>query len=235
MIRKLFLTRFFFLILFMCLTLSVRSQDTLVLKFNYPQKIHAIIKFNPIPILWGPLIYTGEYRILSEFTTSKRQSTQIGVGYLGKGALFKLFEDSLGIPGQKISVRGFRIQASHRFFTSRKRFSPQGFYISPHVSYAYARIVPGSFRSNTYYLGESNFNINLLVGIQFFIARTVGVDLFTGLGYKNLKFWDQYPNKPRIYFDPFEGENSVFSSNLKVSLGLNFGIVTKKIKTIPPK
>ncbi len=212
------------------------AQDSLILKFNYPQKIHAIVKFNPIPILWGPLLYTGEYRILSEFTTAKRQSTQIGVGYLGKGAFFKLFEDSLGLTGQTITVRGFRVQASHRFFPSKKRYSPQGFYVSPHVSYAYAKVIPGpaSFAS-TYYLGESNFNINLLVGVQFFIARTVSVDFFAGLGYKNLKFWDQYGNKPRQYVDPFDGQRSLYNSHLKVNLGLNFGIVTKKIKSNIPK
>ena len=170
----------------MLLTGKGFAQDSLILKNNYPQKIHSIIKFNPISILWGPLYYTGEYRLLSEFTTARHQSTQIGIGYLGKGALFRLFEDSLGIVGQKMVVRGFRIQASHRFFPSRKRYSPQGFYISPHVSYAFAKLSPNAtLLASNYYIGESSFNINLLVGVQLFIARTVSVDFFGGLGYKN--------------------------------------------------
>ena len=210
---------------------TVRAQDSIVLKFNYPQKIHAIIKFNPIPILWGPLYYTGEYRLLTEFTTSRHQSTQIGVGYLGKGAIFKLLEDSMGFAGQSVRVKGFRVQAQHKFYLARKRYSPQGFYLSPHVSYAYAKISQGKLTStNQYYIGESNFNINLLVGVQLFIARTVAVDFFGGFGYKELKFWDQYPNMPRHYFNPFDGP-SLMNSHLKVNLGLNFGIVTKKIKT----
>jgi hypothetical protein len=230
---KIHFYRFLFLFVILQSTTSL-AQDSLVLKFNYPQKIHAIIKFNPIPILWGPLLYSGEYRLLSEFTTAKKQSTQIGIGYLGKGAFFKLFEDSFGITGRKITVRGFRIQASHRFFPSKKSYSPQGFYISPHVSYAYARVIPGkaSFAS-IYYLGESNFNLNLLVGIQFFIARTVSVDFFGGIGYKKLKFWDQFANTPRRYVDPFDGQRSLYNSNLKLNLGLNFGIVTKRIKALP--
>lgn len=203
-----------------------------MLKFNYPQKIHAVIKFNPIPILWGPLLYTGEYRLLSEFTTSKRQSTQLGVGYLGKSLIYKLFEDSFGIFGsQKTIVRGFRVQASHRFFPSRKKYSPQGFYISPHVSYAYAKLTTPYFMANNLYIGESNFNVNMLVGVQFFIARTVSVDFFGGFGYKKLKFWEQRQNQARVYFDPFDGEQSLYNSNFKFNLGLNFGIVTKKIKS----
>ena len=79
---KLSLT-FFFILSGMVSATRTMAQDSIVLKFNYPQKIHAIVKFNPIPILWGPLLYTGEYRLLSEFTTSKRQSTQIGVGHHG--------------------------------------------------------------------------------------------------------------------------------------------------------
>ncbi len=220
----------FFLLLFLVST--SKAQDSIVLKFNYPQKIHAVIKFNPIPILWGPLLYTGEYRLLSEFTTSKRQSTQLGVGYLGKSLIYKLFEDSFGIFGsQKTIVRGFRVQASHRFFPSRKKYSPQGFYISPHVSYAYAKLTTPYFMANNLYIGESNFNVNMLVGIQFFIARTVSVDFFGGFGYKKLKFWEQRQNQPRKYFDPFDGEQSLYNSNFKFNLGLNFGIVTKKIKS----
>lgn len=211
---------------------KIFAQDSLVLKFNYPQKIHSIIKFNPIPILWGPLLYTGEYRLLSEFTTSKRQSTQIGVGFLGKSLIYKLFEDSLGIFGnQKTIIRGFRIQASHRFFSSRKTYSPQGFYFSPHVSYAYAKLTTPYLLAHRIYIGESNFNINFLVGVQFFIARTVSVDFFGGFGYKNLKFWQQFQDSPRIYFDPFDGQKSLYNSHFKFNLGLNFGIVTKKIKS----
>ena len=212
---------------------SAQAQDSLVLKCNYPQKIHAIIKFNPIPILWGPLLYTGEYRLLTEFTTSKRQSTQIGFGYLGKSLIYKLMEDSLGgiFGPQKTIIKGFRVQASHRFFPSRKRYSPQGFYISPHISYAYAKLTTPYFQANNIYIGESNFNVNLLVGVQFFIARTVSVDFFGGFGYKELKFWQQYQNKPRAYFDPFDGQRSLYNSNFKFNLGMNFGIVSKKIKS----
>ena len=211
-------------------------QDSIVLRFNYPQKIHAIIKFNPIPILWGTLVYTGEYRLLTEFTTAKRQSTQLGIGYLGKGLIYKAVEDSFGIFGsQKAKISGFRIQASHRFFPSRKNYSPQGFYISPHISYAFAKLSTPNFRANNYYIGESNFNINLLVGIQLFIARTVSVDFFGGLGYKKIKFWEQYEDRPRVYFDPFDGKKSLYNSNLKLNLGLNFGIVSKKIRTLPAK
>ena len=226
--------RHYFLVLFFLFLFHHEglAQDSLVLRFNYPQKIHAIIKFNPIPILWGPLLYTGEYRLLSEFTTSKRQSTQIGVGYLGKSLIYKLMEDSLGIFGsQKTIIKGFRIQASHRFFPSRKRYSPQGFYISPHISYAFAKLTTPYFQANNIYIGESNFNINMLAGVQFFIARTVSVDFFAGFGYKNLKFWQQVETKPRVYFDPFDGQKSLYNSHFKFNLGMNFGIVTKKIKS----
>ena len=226
-----FVFSFFFVWVFL-FSAKIFAQDSLVLKFNYPQKIHAIIKFNPFPILWGPLLYTGEYRLISEFTASKRQSTQVGVGYLGKSLIYKLFEDSLGIFGsQKTIIRGFRAQASHRFFLSRKRYSPQGFYISPHVSYAYAKLTTPYFLANNIYIGESNFNMNLLVGVQLFIARTVSIDFFGGFGYKNLKFWEQYQNKPRVYFDPFDGQPSLYNSHLKFNLGLNFGIVSKKIRS----
>ncbi len=228
--RKFFIPLFFFL-LGVTLSGNLLAQDSLVLTFNYPQKIHAIIKFNPIPILWGPLLYTGEYRILTEFTTAKRQSTQIGVGYLGKSLIYKQFEDSFGIFGsQKTIIKGFRVQASHRFFPSKKKYSPQGFYISPHVSYAYAKLTTPYFMANNIYIGESNFNVNLLAGVQLFIARTVSVDFFGGFGYKKLKFWQQYRNKPRLYFDPFDGEKSLYNSNFKFNLGVNFGIVSKKIK-----
>ena len=223
----------FYVFAFLFFHFSVRSfaQDSIVLRFNYPQKIHTIIKTNPFAAISGPLLFTGEYRLLTEFTTAPHQSTQLGVGYLGKGLIYELAKDSFNLFGpEKLTVRGFRVQASHKIYPFPRRYSPKGFYFSPQISYAMAKISTKSLLARSYYVGESNFNINMLIGAQVFLGRTMAFDFFCGLGYKNVKYWEQYQSRPRNYVNIWGNQQNIFNSHLKITLGLNIGLVTKKIR-----
>src|ERR1035437_7424203 len=69
-------------------TVSYSHRDTLQSfkkpVFKSPQEFRKIYKTNFMPILWGPVPYSAEYRLLYETAVSHTQSFQIGVSYLGK-------------------------------------------------------------------------------------------------------------------------------------------------------
>ncbi|MGB3947083.1 MAG: hypothetical protein WBM13_03805 [Bacteroidia bacterium] len=57
-----------------------------------------LLKTNPLTPLWGPIPYTGEYRLHAEITNTPKQSTILGISYLGKSLMWGLIEKSASIP-----------------------------------------------------------------------------------------------------------------------------------------
>ena len=190
-------------------------------KFESPQKVSSVFKMNPFLILWGSIPYSAEYRLVVEFTTSVHQSTQIGVSYIDKSPLLMLFADSSGDVEQYI-IKGGRFEISHRFFINDKgKYAPQGFYFSPHISYASARLSTKYYNSQGYFFKFMQFNISALAGFQWLLGGKFAINVFSGWGYKNNKIEEHAPQQTITY----DGEEIFpnYDSPVKFTLGVYFG------------
>ncbi len=183
-----------------------------------PQTVNTIIKTNPFPVLWGPIPYTAEYRAIIELTSSKNQSDQFGISYLGKSPVIKLLEDSIE-ELKLLIVRGLRFQASHKFYIMD--YAPHGFYISPHLSYSKAKFSTKFLNSRDIFISATHLNVNLLAGYQFVPDFWV-FDIFAGLGYKK-NTWIQHDPQNTINLDT--SDFGIYNSPVKLTLGFNVGIV----------
>lgn len=200
-----------------------------------PHKVRTVIKGNPFSILAGVIPFTSEYRLIAEYAVSKNQATQIGFSYLGKSPFLALIEsgNNIGNNGfdQKLKVRGYRIQASHKFYLSQfgdrynksNYLAPQGFYISPLISYSSAKIYMQYFQVYDVWIRATHFNANLLVGGQMFLGKVV-IDIFTGIGYKENEWSERLSQTQINYLNLDElGLPPSYSGNFKFSLGFNIG------------
>ena len=184
-----------------------------------PQTVNTIIKTNPFSVLWGPIPFTAEYRAIMELTSSKNQSDQFGISYLGKSPVIKLFEDSID-DLKLLIIRGLRFQASHKFYIMD--YAPHGFYLSPHLSYSSAKFSTKFANSRDIYIRATHFNVNLLAGYQF-LPDFWALDIFAGLGYKK-NTWIEHDQQNTINIDTGDfGE--LYNSSVKLTLGFNVGIV----------
>ncbi len=198
------------------------GRDTLLKKkFEKMHPIGMVIKTNILPIIWGNVPYTAEYRLVGEFMTTRGQSLSIGASYLGKSMLLILSEKSSQNKGQPVlSVNGYRVQAAYKFYFIKKNLRPEGPYLALHSSWSSARIFE---KGNTadYYSG-SHFNVNILFGAQVIAANKVAIDFFLGPGYKNNKWSEHIPGATKIIDITKFG--LIYSGHLKFTLGFNVGI-----------
>lgn len=213
---------------------DVFAQTDTVPKIQNPQRVMTLLKTNPLPILWGPIPLTAEYRFIVEEVIATNQSLQVGFSFLGKSPLLALVEDSSfngGAPVIKIKVKGFRFQAGWRYyltnltemfgFSSGTVYAPEGFYIMPHFSYSSARFTPRIV--NPIHLRISHLNANMLLGTQLFLGDNIAMDIFAGLGYKKNKWVEYYsPTRQRVIIPTDLG--GFYNGPVKLTLGFNFGI-----------
>jgi len=189
-------------------------------KFVNPQPTSIVVKLNPFLILWGSIPYTAEYRLVMEFTTSAKQATQIGVSYIDKSPLLQILLDSG--ESKNYIMRGGRFELSHRFYINRKdRYAPKGFFVSPHISYASARLSDKYLNSIDYYLRITQFNISVLAGYQWLLSDKFAINIFSGWGYKNNYVEEHYAQQTVIIDSDEFWPN--FNSPIKFTLGLYFG------------
>ena len=195
-----------------------------------PQTVNTVIKTNPLAILWGSIPFTAEYRVMIELTSSKNQSNQVGISYLGKSPVLKLFEDTIQNLNLLI-VRGFRFQAAHKFYINRpggplglsySEYAPHGFYISPHISYSSAKFSTKFFNSRDVFIKGTHLNINLLFGYQL-ITDFWAFEIFAGLGYKK-NSWIRHDQQNNINMNTSDFGN-FYNSPVKINLGFNVGVV----------
>ncbi|MES2285207.1 MAG: hypothetical protein V4547_05920 [Bacteroidota bacterium] len=203
--------------------------DTIRIKPPVPKKVYPfpplILKTNPLAILWGPIPFTAEYRLVAEITTGRKQSSQIGISFLTTSPIWKTIEAAAKLPTKyHFIARGWRIQLSHKFYLiGRKKYAPFGFYISPNISYTNAHISIGLqryYRQN--YLDFRHFNANILAGVQIGRNSRFTMDIFGGLGYKkNTVFF----HATSFVILPYDTEDfgAFYNSNLKLVFGINFG------------
>lgn len=209
------------------------------LKAAYPQQVRTIIKTNPTAMVIGVMpVVTSEYRLLLEFPSAPLQSSQIGFSYLGKSPFIRYIEnDTLKKNPNayflKMHITGYRFQASYRFFlnkwmhaiglSSKPVYSPRGFYISPHVSFATAKITYKFANQYDIYFRVTHFNVNLLGGCQFTLFRRIAVDTFAGLGYKKNEWIEHNQNIVRPVNPPKDFDIPGYFSPVKFTIGMNFG------------
>jgi len=156
---------------------------------NSGKDIRFTIKTNPLSALGGPLFVlwvvpiTAEYKVLFEAKTTQRQSIQVGLGYLGSSP----FVANVGDLGGDTTVysTGFRGQLWYKFFLTEDK-APGGFYLGPHVSYAFAKM-KNSANSDQYF-GATKLNIEGVFGYQVITKGGFALDIFTGLGLKSKTF-----------------------------------------------
>jgi hypothetical protein len=178
------------------------------------------IKTNPFSALGGPLWaiivpLTAEYKVFFEAKTTKSQSIQVGLGYLGSSPIFKSLGDVGG--DTTITSSGFHGQLWYKFFLTSDK-APGGFYIGPHFSYASAKIKSSIDASN--YMKASKLNVHCAFGYQVITKGGFALDIYTGIGLKNRKY----------DLTHIGGSNSVFTdldikdkTTVSVPLGFSFG------------
>jgi len=205
------------LLIFICL-ISFLVSNTFA---QEEKEFKYTIKTNPLSALGGPIWLiivpiTGEYKVLFEAATNQKQSLQIGASYLGPSLLINLDKltasDSSEISG--INTNGFRGQVMYKFFLSRDLSAPEGFYVGPHFSYAFATLVNKDNVDDK--VKAIKMNINGILGYQLITQGGFTFDMYTGFGFK-MKKWE-YKNEDFTSFDLGASKNG-----LSVTFGLSFG------------
>jgi len=115
----------------------------------------------------------------------------------------------------QLNTSGFRGQVWYKFYIGRDTEAPKGFYVGPHISYGNANLVVNDDEANK--LGIQKINFNGVIGYQIISGGGFALDVFTGLGVKNIKY-------------TIEGEtDDIIDGELEdkftpaVAFGLNFG------------
>lgn len=186
-----------------------------------------LLKTNPLAPLWGPIPYTGEYRFMAEVASAPRQSTVIGVSYLGKSLMWGLIEKSASVPSQyRLKVSGWRLQLAYRLYLNRAgKYAPFGFYVSPAFSYSNAKVAIGleRFYKQVYY-DFTHFSADLLFGTQLRRTSKLTMDLFAGWGYhKNEVFYHISSSKALPYNTRDFG--NYYNKPYRFTFGFNIGYV----------
>ncbi len=181
-----------------------------------------LIKSNPLAILWGPIPFTAEYRIVAEIPTSRTQSTQVGISYLGISPLLRAIENAVKGPSNyQLEFKGWRIQVAQRYYLiSRKQYAPFGFYVSPNFSYSTARLMIKNHQYPNY--NFTHFDANVFVGVQVGRNSRFTIDIFGGLGYKKNKVYYHSSINHSTLYDTKDFGNP-FNSSKKITIGFNFG------------
>lgn len=175
------------------------------------------VKTNPLAALGGPFYVawvvpvTGEYKAAFEAKTLDKQSFQVIGSYVGPSSIVNLQQISDSIAAIKVS--GYRVQAMYKFFITSTDKSLEGFYLAPHFSYANASIADKNNTDDN--VTGTKLNIHGVLGYQIITSGGFALDIYTGFGYRSVK-WQ------------FNSQNTDFSDlsnkdGINITLGLNFG------------
>ncbi|MBN1108046.1 MAG: hypothetical protein JXR66_03560 [Bacteroidales bacterium] len=181
------------------------------------------VKTNPLSILGGPIYalwivpLTNEYKLSFEAQTFGKQSVQVGVGYLGTSPLISTIMDMSDADSDTtLKSGGFHGQLWYKFFLTDDD-APSGFYVGPHVSYAWAKMKNSA--DDNEYITAAKLNIHLALGYQIISKGGFALDIFTGVGIKNKSY-----DSPGMEMDEFLDDlNLTNKFTVSVPLGLTFG------------
>ncbi len=181
------------------------------------------IKTSPLSVLGGPLYalwvvpLTNEYKLSFEAQTFGKQSVQIGLGYLGTSPLVKAVMDMQEAANDTtLKSGGFHGQLWYKFFLTADD-APSGFYVGPHISYAWAKMKNSEVE--TEYITASKLNAHIALGYQVITKGGFALDIFTGIGIKNKTFDSSSTDTDELFNDL--KLNNKFT--VSVPLGLTFG------------
>jgi len=172
-----------------------------------------VIKTNLLPIAWGPIPFTGEYRLVGEAAIAPKQSVQLALSYLGPSAILNAssIQDTAG-NNVGVTISGYRIQATYKFFLTKSE-APKGFYVGPHISFASAKLYDKNNKNN--FVKADYFNAVAMLGYQVIADNGFAFDFFTGVGYKSNSITAQGNLKTSKF---------TFPNNMKVYFGFNMGM-----------
>ena len=193
-----------------------------------------ILKIAPLGLVHGSMPFTVESRLSYERVLGPRSSVAVGASYLGNNPAFSFIgsfalsaalSSAFTLAGHPnivwtettIRSRGYRYQAQYRRYLGARTTAPQGWYLSPQVSFSQAdytfKLKDFDVQVN---LKSTNRNYNLLVGYQRLLGRHLAFDVFTGLGYRD-KTTKSYGSNG-AYLETYPS-----ATKLKISSGLNLG------------
>lgn len=208
------------------------QKDSLksLLKTRHSPAALTVYKTNPFSVLWGPIPFTAEYKIIRETAIAPHSSFLVGISFLGKSLLLSQAEKSSAGSSlnnsqgqQKLKIRGWRFQLAYRYYLG-KRNAPRGFYCGPQVSYSSATIADKSQSPYNTYLSVTHFNVNALVGYQVIIRDKVAFDFFFGLGYKKNTWIEHYSASRSYIIHDFDDITPLYKLPVKITFGINFGL-----------
>lgn len=181
-----------------------------------------VIKTNPLAASAGPLWVfiipiTGEYRVLFEAQTLKKQSVEFGASYLGPPVFANPQNWAEG--DTSIRINGYRVQFKYKFFITKDE-APAGFYIAPHFSYATAKLK--SDKNANDYLKASKTNFDAVLGYQLITKGGFALDIYTGLGFK-IRDYKLSENGSVIDIDDLSEILGANKPKPAIVFGLNFG------------
>lgn len=203
---------------------TIRLKEIVKPKKVYPRQ-PTLIKTNPFAVLWGPIPFTSEYKLVIEIPTTKKQSIQVGISYFRKSPILGIYElQNNNQYDPKLIITGFRLQVANKFYLIRKKYaSPFGFFVAPHVSYSNAHISIGKQRAlRSAYYDITHFNINLLAGVQVGRGKKMTAEVFGGIGYKK-NTWNYHSPPNKISPIDMEELGKYYNSNIKLTLGFTLG------------
>lgn len=180
-----------------------------------------ILKTNILPMLVGPIPFTNEYRLVYEQKTGYKSSLQVSAAYLGKSPFFNLVErlagDSIG--DIRIGIAGGRVQLGYKFYLLKKQESPEGLYIGPNLSVAFAKMKDKNNPAD--YVNAVYSNLTAQIGYQVIAGEHFVFDAFAGIGIKynhyGLSVDANGNNTTDFYFDRLNWVGPKFQ------LGFNIG------------
>jgi len=204
---------------------KVYAQNPDTTKTVNPQTPNRVFKTNPLRVLWGPIPFTSEFRLVVEQTIHPKQSFLLGLSYLGKSPFIYLIEDSaFRSANSKIIIRGFRVQVAHVYYPSKQTLAPNGFYISPSISISSAKLSNHyAYKNFGYYVNAVYYNASVLTGYQLIFDDNIAIDMFLGLGYQE-KIWTEH-NLSKRFFRVVDNDEIgvIFKTPIKITLGFNVG------------
>jgi len=182
---------------------------------------NTIFKTNPLAILWGPIPFTAEYRLVMESLVLPNQSILLGGSYLGKSVFLTMLEisDSALQYQSKSLFSGYGVQFEYRFYFHKKSANQWGNYIAAHIAYSRAKLYDDYYGKQGFYNEFRYINYGLVAGNQKVIFNSA-LDLWLGLGYKyNRSYWVE-PTK----IEEDEGFGLSLLPHMKLYFGFSIGI-----------
>ncbi len=186
---------------------------------------YIMIKSNPLTVFWGAVPFSSEYRVTFETNTGIAKYLNVGVAYLAKNII--LMDGYTSVQNASaLRFNGYKVHFNYRWKISRNRNLPEGFYLGPHISYAYMKITNRHSQGQNDYAYMQHFHAALLLGWQSKIFDIFYFDMFAGLGYKN-NTWGNHVQHSSQKILSIQGLNYVYENYGKLKAGFSIGVLIR--------